>query len=147
VQGGVGLSVPVFDGFRTRGQVQQARADLRKAEFELQRAQKSITLDIIKAVQDLEGLQREYEAQVATVDLAEDAYAIAETRFENGLSTQAELNDTELALDLARTSHAETLYRYNVALANYERALGHSAHLPSDSLEDPRHRPMPEEEE
>lgn len=147
VQGGVGLSVPVFDGFKTRGQVQQARADLRKAEFELQQAQKSITLDIIKAVQDLEGLLREHEAQVATVDLAEDAYAIAKTRFENGLSTQVELNDAELAMDLARTSRAETLYRYNVALANYERALGGSTLLPSESLEDTRSWFTREEEE
>jgi outer membrane protein TolC len=147
VQGGVGFSMPVFDGFKTRGQVEQARADMRKAEFELLQAERAVTLDIIKAVQDLEGLLKEYEAQVATVDLAEDAYAIAKARFENGLSTLVELNDTELAMELSRTSLAETLYRYNVALANYRRAIGDSSLQPSDGGDLPGYRSIHEEQE
>ncbi|MCU0611890.1 MAG: TolC family protein [Candidatus Eisenbacteria bacterium] len=124
---GLVFSVPVFDGFRTRGKVQQARAGLSKARHELAQARKAIRLDVTKAVQDLQGLTREYEAQRATVELAEEMYQIAETRFRSGISTQLELNDAELALNLAKTNYAETLYRYNVAVANLERASGRTA--------------------
>jgi len=86
-------------------------------------------LEIIKTVQNIESLIREYDAQEATVKLANDAYRIAGTRFENGISTLLELNDAQLALDLAKMSRAETLYRYNVALANLDHALGRA---PSD---------------
>ena len=124
---GLALSVPIFDGFRSRGKIQQAQASLHRAQYELQRARRAVRLEVTKAVQDLQSLHREYESQVATVDLAEEACAIAETRFLNGLSTQLELTDAETALHFARTNFAETLYRYNVALANLERVLGRTA--------------------
>jgi outer membrane protein len=121
---GISFQVPIFDGRRTSGQKQQARAGLQRAEYELGQVRKAIRLEITKAVQDLESLQREYEAQLATVDLAEETFAIAETRFTSGVSTQLELTDAETALDLARTSFVEMLYRYNVAVANLARVLG-----------------------
>ena len=124
---GLSLSVPIFDGFRSKGRVQQARASLRRAQYELEQARKAVRLEVTKAVQDLRSLQREYESQSATVELAQEAYAIAETRFLNGLSTQLELTDAETALHFARTNFAQTLYRYNVAIANVERALGLTA--------------------
>ncbi len=124
---GIALTIPIFDGFRTRGKVQQARASLRRSEYELERARKAIRLEVTKAVQDLESLKREYESQSATVSLAEETFAIARTRFRNGLSTHLELTDAEMALDFARTNVAETLYRYNVAVANLERVLGRTS--------------------
>jgi outer membrane protein len=124
---GISLSVPIFDGFRTKGRVRQARADLKKAEYELAEARKGLRLEVSKAVRDLASFEQEYESQVATVGLAEEAYRIAETRFRSGLSTQLELTDAETALDLARTNYARTLYGHNVAIANLERALGRTA--------------------
>lgn len=129
---GITLSLPLFDGFRTRGKVQQAGAQLRRAEFELDQARQGVRLEVTKALQDLASLRREQEAQRATVDLAAEAYRIAETRYANGLSTHLELNDAETELDFARTQHAETLYRYNVALAALERALGRDARAAAD---------------
>ncbi len=142
---GIGLSAPLFDGFKTKGKVEQARADLRAAEHALQQTRKGIRLEIIRTVQDIESLIREYDAQEATVELANDAYGIAGTRFENGISTLLELNDAQLALDLAKMSRAETLYRYDVALANLDHALGRA---PYDLvLENPSTVPPVEQEE
>lgn len=124
---GLALSIPIFDGLRTRGRVSQARAALKYAEYQLEEARKGVRLEVSKAVKDLASLKKEYQSQVATVDLAEEAYRIAETRFRSGLSTQLELTDAETALDLAKTNFAQTLYRYDVALANLERALGRAA--------------------
>ncbi|MBN1423857.1 TolC family protein [Candidatus Fermentibacteria bacterium] len=135
ISAGVVFSAPIFDGFRTKGKVQQARAALLKARFEQAQARKAIRLDVTRAVQDLQGLTREYEAQRATVELAEDMFRIAETRFKSGISTQLELNDAELALNLARTNYAETLYRYNVAVATLERALGRTAGAATETIE------------
>jgi outer membrane protein TolC len=124
---GLAISIPIFDGLRTRGRVSQARAALRHAEYQLEEARKGVRLEVSKAVKDLASLKKEYESQVATVDLAEEAYRIAETRFRSGLSTQLELTDAETALAFARTNFAQTLYRYNVAVAGLERALGRTS--------------------
>ena len=124
---GLALSMPIFDGFRTLGRVRQARAELRRSEYQLEQARKGVRLEVSKAVRDLASLRQEYESQTATVGLAEEAYRIAETRFRSGLSTQLELTDVETALDFAKTNFAETLYRYNVAVASLERALGRTS--------------------
>jgi outer membrane protein TolC len=126
---GLAISMPLFDGFRAKGRVQRAQADLLQAQHELERSRKQIHLEITKAIQEIQSLRREYQAQLATVDLAQETYAIAETRFQSGVSTQLELTDAETALDLARTSFAEVLYRYDVAIANLERVLGRTARI------------------
>ncbi len=123
---GITVSLPLFDGLKGRAKTEQARADLRQAQLELRQAAEAIKLEVSKAVRDLESVQREYEAQLAGVELAEEMYKIAVTRFENGLSTQLELTDAETALDYARTGAAEALYRYNVGKANLERVTGTS---------------------
>jgi outer membrane protein TolC len=124
---GLVLSVPIFDGLRTHGRVTQARAALKHAEYELEQATKGTRLEVSKAVRDLASLRKEYESQVATVGLADEAYRIAEARFRSGLSTQLELTDVQMALDFARTNFAQTLYEYNVAAANLERVLGRTS--------------------
>jgi outer membrane protein len=126
---GLSLTVPIFDGFRTKARIQQARADNRRAEFELESAQKAVRLEVMKAVKDLQSLEQSYEAQLATVSLAEETYSIAETRFFNGLSTQLELTDAETALDAARVNYATTLFEYDVAIAILDKALGRSTGL------------------
>jgi outer membrane protein len=130
---GLAVSLPIFDGFRTKARIQQARADLSKAEHQLDQARNAVRLEVVKAVKDLNALRRAYEAQTATVSLAEETYAIAQTRFHNGLSTQLELTDADLALAQARVNYATTLYQYDVAVANLERALGRAASFDSGS--------------
>jgi outer membrane protein len=129
---GLAVSLPIFDGFKTKARIQQARADLSKAEHQLDQARNAVRLEVVKAVKDLNALQRAYEAQTATVSLAEETYAIAQTRFHNGLSTQLELMDADLALAQARVNYATTLYQYDVAVANLERTLGREASVDSD---------------
>lgn len=121
---GIAVTMPIFDGFRTKARVQQARAELRRAQHELERVRKAVRLEVVKAVKEIRAASRAYEAQTATVSLAEEAYAIAETRFGSGLSTQLELTDAQTALEQARVNYATTLYRYDVAVANLEKSIG-----------------------
>jgi len=121
---GLALQIPVFDGFRTRGRIRQARADLLRSRYQLRQAKRGLSLEVRRALQDLRSLAEELESTRATEDLAEEAFSIARTRYESGLSIQLELNDARMAMNLARTSGAEALYRYNVALARLDRVLG-----------------------
>jgi outer membrane protein TolC len=132
---GISLTLPIFDGLRTKARIQQARADLRRSEHELEMARKAVSLEVLKAVKDLQSLKRSYEAQLATVSLAEETYLIAETRFKNGLSTQLELTDAETALDAARANYANTLFEYDLAIAALERTLGRTAGTGSEDTD------------
>jgi outer membrane protein TolC len=121
---GVELSVPIFDGRAVAGRVRQARADLAQEELALRALEADAALQVQQALQNVRAAAERIEAAGSTVGLAERALEIATTRFRAGLSTQLELNDAELALTQARTTYARALHDYNLARAQFLRAIG-----------------------
>jgi outer membrane protein TolC len=118
------LAIPVFDGRAAEGRVRQARAELNKQQFARSALRQDIQLQVQQAHQSVLAAKEATEAARSTVGRAERALEIAETRFSNGLSTQLELNDAQLAVTQSRTSLARALYAYNVARAELLRAIG-----------------------
>ena len=121
---GVILSYPLFDGQRTRSKVLQARADLRRAELELENTRRGISLEIRKTWLDCRVAQERLMAQELTVSAAERGVEIARSRYANGLGTQLELLDAELVLLRAEVSFAQEKRTRAAALVALERAVG-----------------------
>lgn len=121
---GLSFSVPLFDGRKRAGQVQQAQAQEEAARFRLSQLEEDIRLQVQQAYQAMQAARERIQASQANVHRAERALQIAETRFKNGLSTQVELNDAELAVTRARTNHAQALHDYGIARANLMAAVG-----------------------
>lgn len=121
---GLAFSLPLFDGRSRAGQVQQAEAELRREEFRLRRLRENVRLEVQQAHQSLESARERLAASRATVGRAERALEIAQTRFSNGLATQVEVNDAELAVTRSRTNAVEARYALNVAWARLRRAMG-----------------------
>jgi outer membrane protein TolC len=120
----VGLTLPIFDGLKTSGRINQSRAQLSMARYQKQKAEEEVRLEVFEAFRNLETAKEEILSQQANVNEAEEAYRLATIRFANGLATQLEVNDVELALNLARTNFIQSLYDYNVARARVEQAIG-----------------------
>jgi outer membrane protein TolC len=115
---------PIFDGLKAKARIDRARAELRSTEVELERvtrdkelAVRVSRLTLVNAITALEG-RRE------AVDLAEEAYRLAEVRLINGLATPLERLDAELAMTTARGQYARALYAANIAEAALELTLG-----------------------
>jgi len=121
---GLDFSVPLFDGRKRSGEVQQAAAQKEREQFHLRQLEENVRLQVQQAYQDLDAARQRIEASQANVHRAERALQIAETRFKNGLSTQVELNNAELAVTQARTNRAQALHDYGVARANLLAAVG-----------------------
>lgn len=121
---GLSFSVPVFDGRARSGRVQQARAAVDREKFRLQQLVENARLQVQQAHQALVASREQIEASESNIARAERALEIAQTRFRNGLSTQVELNDAELAVTRARTNFAQALYNHNAARAQLTAAMG-----------------------
>jgi outer membrane protein TolC len=121
---GLDFSVPLFDGRKRSGEVQQAAAQKEREQFHLRQLEEDVRLQVQQAYQAQQAALQRIEASQANVHRAEKALEIAETRFKNGLSTQVELNDAELAVTRARTNRAQALHDYGVARANLLAAVG-----------------------
>jgi outer membrane protein TolC len=121
---GLTLSWPIFDGLRNRYQTRAAEAVAAKARLQVRFVEDAVRLEVRSRWSDVESIAEEIDAARETVDLASQAYDIARARYRSGLSTLVELQDAELALVQARVSLSETLYRYNVAVAELDYSTG-----------------------
>ena len=104
---GLGLSVPLFTGGRVRGELVSAKADVAEANARLSQVGELAALDTADARAALETADAQWRATAGTVAQAERAYAIAEVRFQEGISTQSELADARLLLQRALANRAQ----------------------------------------
>jgi outer membrane protein TolC len=115
------VQVPIFTGGRLAADERVAMADLAEARAVLKQSRELAELGAATATQDVAAAEAVWQASAGTIEQAERAYAIAELRHREGLSTQLELADARLALEVARANRAQAgrdvqLARVRVAL-------------------------------
>jgi len=127
----VGLSLvwPFMDGWRTKNQARVAKAMAEKASLQVRQVADFIRLEVRSNWNDVESIAEEIVGAEQAVEVGQEAYKIAQVRYDRGLSTIVELLDAELALIEAALNLSETLYRYNEALARLEYSVGEGPRL------------------
>ena len=111
----LGLTVPLFTGGRIAGERQVARADLDEARLQLKQAQELAQLDARSTEAELDAASAAWEASAGVVEQAQRAYAIAEVRYQEGISTQTELGDARVQLQQAVANRAQSARDLQVA--------------------------------
>ncbi len=109
--------MPLFTGQRLKAGELAARADLAQAQAQLKQAHELAVLDAATAQQDLTAAEAVWEASGSAIQQAERAYQIAELRNREGLSTQLELADSRLSLQVAQANRAQAARDVQVARA------------------------------
>ncbi len=104
--GDTAFTVPLFDGFKTRGESIQAKSRLSSAEIEKQKLLDVISLEARDAFNKaLEAIEI-VSALEATLAQAERLLKMAETGYREGVKTRLEVNDAEFNLQSARSNLA-----------------------------------------
>jgi TolC family type I secretion outer membrane protein len=121
---GVVLSFPIFDGFLTKYQVEEAKAnlDVLKANEELLR--QNIFLEVQQAYLKIKEAEESIPAAELVVKQAEENLELANGRYAAGVGNPIEVTDAQVGLSNARLSYTQALYDYKVAQANLEKAMG-----------------------
>lgn len=114
---GVFAQMPILTGGRLRADEVIARADKEEADARLKLARELAELDSRAAYEELIAARAAWEAGAATIAQAARAYEIADIRYRQGISTQLELNDSRLALELAQANRAIAARDLQVARA------------------------------
>lgn len=127
---GVQVAWPLFDGLRTKGNLDLAQAQAKLAQLQLEQERERVGVERARAWAEYRRAESAFEAQRQNVDQAEEAYKIAALRFERGLSTQLEVSDAQLLLLTARTNAARATTEYYLATAELARARGLPVPLP-----------------
>ena len=129
-QAGVNISLPLFDGFRVKSNVDLAEAQERLAELELRRQREAVAVEVARARAELRRAQAVFAARQQNSAEAAEAFRLASLRFSRGLSTQLEVSDAQLALLTAESTAARATYDLFLASADLARALGQPIPLP-----------------
>jgi outer membrane protein TolC len=126
----VTASWPLFDGFRTRSNVNVAQAQANIASLQLSQQREQVGLDVARTRSELRRAIAAYDARQQTVAEATEAYQLAALRFSTGLSTQLEVSDAQLSMLNAHSGAVRSVYDLYLAAADLARALGQPVPTP-----------------
>jgi outer membrane protein len=121
---GLQLSYTLFDGFKTAQRVQEASVDREKVHYARLKAEEGLSIQIQSAELKMAEAKRRIAGQEKSIDQAQKAVRIAQTRFKSGVGTQLELLDAQVAMTRAQTNYAQATCDYLVAKAEWQYAVG-----------------------
>ena len=123
------LQWDLFQGFKNRADVQQAKIAGHQLEMKQQEVQKQLELQAINAYYDLQAAAKSVEASRAEVEASEKAFRVVSEKYKNGLSPLIEFTDARTHMTGSRQNLIIACFEYKIKEAELERATA-SATLP-----------------
>jgi outer membrane protein TolC len=117
---GLQLSYTLFDGFSRSARVEQAKIDMEKVGLGKRKLEEGLKVQVLQAQLRMEDAAKRIKAQGKSLEQANKALSIAETRYKSGVGTQLEIIDTQAALTFAQTNYSQSLYDYLIAKAEWQ---------------------------
>lgn len=121
--GGV-LSVPLYDGGQTIGDIKAARSRQVEAEQILEQLKEDADEQVRSAIQSIVYTAQEVTATAERVAVALLALKLSRDRFFNGVSDNLELVAAQASLATARNQHVQALAKYNDSRIKLAVAVG-----------------------
>jgi outer membrane protein TolC len=123
---GVQVSIPLFDGLRREGRIEEQQAAAREIDVRLRDLRQQTGIGVRGALLDLASARQQVDATREQLRLAEQELAQARDRFRAGVAGNADVITASLALNSARNVAIDALTAYQsarVALAHAEGAV------------------------
>jgi outer membrane protein TolC len=121
---GVSVSMPIFNGFRENSRIRQRRAVLRTVETEAELARDRAAAEVRTLAERVTEATERANAQRLAVRQARRGFEIAAAQYREGISSQLERTDAEVALRLSEFNYAQAVYDLLVATAQLDEATG-----------------------
>ena len=120
----IGFEFPLFTGFNNLYKSREAGLVIKEARLALESLERAIIVEVKTAYLTYLAAKEAIDAAEKNVGQAREAFNIIETRYKNGLATNLEVLDTELAYRQAQVNYLTALKNYNTALAEIYKAIG-----------------------
>ena len=110
----ISLSVPLFDRFQTRRNVQRAKVERRNAEFALEDQRQQVAIEVRQAYLDHQNAVKQLEVAQTRLRAAERARDATQERYNLGAATFVELSQANA--DFVSAASEEVQARFNLLL-------------------------------
>ena len=121
---GAQLNVPIFSGFLTKYQVDEAKANLDVLSANEVLLRQTIDQDVKQAFLNMQEAASRFVTAEISVRQAAENLDLANGRYASGVGNPIEVTDALVAASNAKTAQIAALYDYRVAQASLEKATG-----------------------
>ena len=121
------LSIPLWQGGRTSGDIAQARAVLAQRQAELEDTRSQIEAEVREVFLDLEAAAGQVEVARKNLDVAQETLEMTRERMEAGVVNTLEVVQAQQTVSSAQLDLINTVFTHNLAKLSLARALGHAA--------------------
>ena len=108
---GVQLNVPIFQGFLVARQNDEADGKLQAARQAALAARRTVTTQVLQAIQDLKAARDQVQAAQTQLDQAKDVLDVVKVQYDLGLLTNLEYLDAQAGLERAQLGSLQSQYR------------------------------------
>ncbi|MEM0577028.1 TolC family protein [Flavobacterium polysaccharolyticum] len=110
---GAQLSWTVFDGYKSIGKMEKAKADFQKSTIENQQYKAQSQLELNKTNRQLLDAENKVNLAKLAFEQSEEAYRIRNNRFVQGLEKTTELLQAETQMAQKELEHLQAVFEYN----------------------------------
>lgn len=110
---GAQLSWKVFDGYKSIGKMEKAKADFQKAEVENQQYKSQSQLELNKINRQLKDAENKVNLEKLALEQSQEAYRIRSNRFSQGLEKTTDLLLTETQMFQKELELLQAVFEYN----------------------------------
>ncbi len=133
---GVQVTMNIFDSGVTVSKIHGAEAELAKAHESYRDTVDLVNLDVRTNYLSMREAEKRIDTTKLAVSQAEEDYRIAQLRYMNGVGTNTDVLDAQVALTDAKTNYLQAMYDYNTCKTNLETAIGVPMQFPTKVVVD-----------
>ncbi len=120
------VTIPLYEGGRIHGAIQQATAAVQQRKAELENTRGQVDQDVRQAFIDLDTASDQVGVAKSNVDLSHDSLQQSRDRFAAGVADTVELVQAEQAVVQADNDYITAVFEHNLAKVSLARAMGNA---------------------
>jgi outer membrane protein len=109
---GMQMSIPIFNGFSARNNVERSKVNLEKSKIALEQQELDLQRNVFTAFADAKGALKGYESSIITLDARQEAYNYAKEKYAVGMMNSFDFNQSQTLLSTAQSEVLRTKYDY-----------------------------------
>jgi outer membrane protein TolC len=109
---GAQLSIPIFNGFSARNNVERSKVNLEKSKIALEQQELDLQRNVYIAFTDAKGALNAYESSLVALEARQEAYNYAKEKYAVGMMNSFDFNQSQTLLSNAQSEVLRTKYDY-----------------------------------
>jgi len=109
---GAQLSIPIFNGFSVKNNVERSKVNLEKSKIAVEQEELTLQRNVYTAFTDAKGGLNAYESAISALDARQEAYNYAKERYAVGMMNSFDFNQSQTLYTVAQSEVLRTKYDY-----------------------------------